>query len=261
MNLFQGMSKFGLEHLEEVAIKEQPAKKVEKKPTVEATTKDKVEDALYDRKATCPICDTKFTTVGIKANKNQFIRTDDDLKPYYSLVDPILYDVIHCACGYTAITGTFTQTLPTQRQMIRDQICKTFQPMYLNYERTVEEAIELYRLALLVCVIKKGKDIEKAILCLRLGWLCRDVNDEENEKLYLSNALECLEVSIEKDTFPALGVDFYKANYLIAVLAYKCGQYEKSLKTIGRMITVRNLNSRIKDRLLDLKPKVLAKMK
>ncbi|OOB79834.1 MAG: hypothetical protein ATN33_00330 [Epulopiscium sp. Nele67-Bin001] len=261
MDLFKGMGKFGLEHLEGISAKAEPEKKIEKKVKVEVTLQEKIDDALYNKKVTCPICDTNFITVSIKSNKNRFIRTDDDLKPYYTLVDPILYDVIHCACGYTALSSTFMHTLPTQRKMIREQICASFQPMYLNYERTVEESIELYRLALLVCVIKKGKDLEKAILCLRLAWLCRDVNDKENENMYLENALSFFETSIEKDTYPALGVDFHKASYLIAVLAYECGQYEKSLRTLGRVIAERNVNAKIKDRLLDFKPKVLAKLK
>ncbi len=256
MDLFKGMSKFGLQHLENVDIIEKPVVNDEK-------TEDtpKLTDIIYDKKMKCPVCNQAFSTKVIKVGKNQLLKTDEDLKAYYSIVDPILYDVVHCKCGYTAMSKSFGTILPVQRTLIKTNISQTFKPILEEFPRTIEYAIDLYKLALLNCVVKKGKNMEKGLICLRLAWLYRDLQDVENEKVYLNNAYQCFNEGVNTERLPIFDIDFHRASYLIAVLAYKCGDYNNALRVLSTLMLDQSVNAKLRIRLEDLKPKIIAQIK
>ncbi|OOB80380.1 MAG: hypothetical protein BEN19_05185 [Epulopiscium sp. Nuni2H_MBin003] len=242
-------SKFGLGHITNIDIVEKPKQSQEKK----ADEGTKIEDVVYQRKVKCPLCFKEFTTSTIRVGKNQLSKVDDDLRGHYSIIDPVYYDVIHCECGYTAINKAFDRLLPTQKAAIREQIIANFVPIPLQEIRSAEYALDLYQLALLTAVIKKAKNTERAIICLRIAWLYNDLKDAEHEKEYLLNAYQCFKEALNVDSFPILDYDFHRAIYVTAVLAYKCGNYDESLRLIGNIIIDKNLNPKLKERCFDLK--------
>ncbi len=254
MSLFNDLSKFGLNNLDDMDIME------DKKPSTNTKAAQApqltIDDLLYLKKHSCPVCGKLILHPALRAGKNRLIRTDDDLKVTYSIADPILYDVVHCECGYTALSKTFPNLLPSQVKLVNESICKTFKSLNLPQVRTIEDSIDLYKLALVNTVIKKGKNMEKGIICLRIAWLYRDLQDIDNEKIYLENAYKCFKQSLNTETLPILDMDFSRTTYLVAILSYKCGYYDESHRMVSTLLLDKRTNIKIRNRALDLLEKL-----
>lgn len=251
MNLFKELFKFGFADLEEVKIFEPKQKQEFSKETkkVEIT----LTDILYDKTFECPVCNKQFKSKVIKSGKNKFIKADSDLKPYYEIVDPSLYEVLHCSCGYTGLAKSFEILLPTQKVLIKQGICEKFKEIPRSEYRTIQEAIELYKLSLLNTIVKKGKDGEKGFTCLKIAWFYRDLADEANEKIFLEHALQGLEQALEKERFPIFNLDENTVTYIVADIYRRLGRTEEALKWLSYLLLSRGVSSRLKERARDLK--------
>ena len=145
-----------------------------------------------------------FKAKTVKSGKARLVSTDTDFKPTYSIVNPIYYDVILCPfCGYAALAQYFSSIRGTQINWIKTQISALFKMKIYPDTYTTEIAIERYKLALLNAVVKKAKSSEKAYICLKLGWLYRDLEDKDNEIRFLEQALKGFMSAFER-TFPYL---------------------------------------------------------
>ncbi|OON93684.1 MAG: hypothetical protein ATN31_05470 [Candidatus Epulonipiscioides saccharophilum] len=255
MNNFKDFSKFGLGGLSHLNIVEN-----EKSITTASIPPISILDIIYQRKYKCPICNSEFTNSAIKSGKNQLKSVDNDLRATYSLADPMLYDIITCPCGHTAISSAFNTLLPSQRSIVRNQICAHYIPVQIEEVRSTQYALDLYQLGLANCLVRHGKNIEKAILCLRLSWLYKDLNQLEAEKEFITNAYECFSLSLDQDTYPILGFDFHRAVYTTAVLAFKLGFYDKSSQLVSAILINTNVHARLKEHILELKSQ-LSKVK
>ncbi len=255
MNNFKDFSKFGLGGLSNLNIVEN-----EKSIISASTPQVTILDLIYQKNYKCPICNSDFTNSAIKSGKNQIKSVDNDLRANYTLADPMLYDILSCPCGHTAISSAFNTLLPSQRSIVRNQICAHYIPVKIEEIRSTQYALDLYQLALANCLVRNGKNIEKAILCLRLSWLYRDLKQLDAEKEFITNAYECFILSLEQDTYPILGFDFHRAIYTAAILAFKLGFYEKSSQLVSSILINSTLNSRLKEHALDLKSQ-LSKVK
>ncbi|ONI44648.1 hypothetical protein AN641_06585 [Candidatus Epulonipiscioides gigas] len=257
MEIFKDFSKFGLSNLQDLNLNIQIKEKSPSSVAPELTLKD----IIYQKKVKCHICNQIFNSSAIKLGKNQIQKVDDDLRTHYSIVDTIRYDVLSCPCGYTALTNTFTTPLPSQRATIREKICTNYKAMPIEEIRSTQYTLDLYQLALATCLIKQGKNIEKAIICLRISWLYHDLKNDKLELEFIKNAYECFKLSLDIDTYPTLGYDFHRAVYITSILAYKLGDYETALRFCSSIITDSSLNSKIKDRILILKSNINEKIK
>lgn len=215
-------------------------------------------NALYDKSYTCTVCNRPFKAKAVKVGKNQVVSIDSDLYTRYSLVNPILYDVLVCPnCGYAAVSKSFDTLLPKQKEWIKSQICNSYKdPNYSEYP-TIEEAIHKHKMALLTCMIKKGKTGEQAYIALHIAWLYRDLDDEQNEISFLKRAYEGFDEAIAKERFPILGLDDITVMYILADIAYRLGLFDSAKKYLATVITSPNISSRIKNRALDLKEKIM----
>ncbi|OON98740.1 MAG: hypothetical protein ATN35_03770 [Epulopiscium sp. Nele67-Bin004] len=254
MSLFNDLSKFGLKNLDNIDIMEDKKPSTDTKAT--PASKLTIDDLLYLKKHSCPVCHEQILHPALRSGKNRLLSTDDDLKVTYSIADPILYDVIHCECGYTAMSKTFPNLLSSQVKLIKESICKTFKSLNSPQVRSIEDGIDLYKLALVNTVVKKGKNMEKGLICLRIAWLYRDLHDIDNEKIYLENAYKCFKHSLDTETLPVLDMDFNKTTYLVAILGYKCGYYDVSQRMVSALLLDKRTNGRIRNRALDLKEKL-----
>ncbi len=215
---------------------------------------DALKDVLYDKSYTCPICNHKFTAKTIKLGKNQVTSVDIDLFPHYSVVNPILYDVLFCdSCGYAAVNKSFEKILPKQKEWIKEQICSNYKYHPLSEYVTTHEAIYKHKMALLACLTKKGKVGEQAYLALHIAWLYRELEDSLNEMAFLDRAYTGFDTAISTERFPIFGLDEVTTFYILAALAYKLNKIIEAKKYLGTVLTTSGISDRIKDRALDLK--------
>lgn len=278
MGLLSGLGALGLGNLEGASLYESEQEKT--KVTIKEVPQEvKEADMLFDKTYTCPVCDQEFKAKTIRAGKIRMLGTDMDLRPKYEGIDMMKYETIACPhCGYAALSRYFKYMTSMQLKLIKTNICANYQPHPMDGEiYTHEEALERYKLTLANAIVKKAKSSEKAYICLKMGWLMRGMAEAldttsaeysakkeayaKMEREYLSNALEGFVSARQTEGFPMCGMDENTVDYLIAVLAMECEQYDLSLKVLSNVIGSKNANSRVKERALDVKNMIREKMK
>lgn len=213
-------------------------------------------EVLYDKTYECPVCDTTFTSKGIRAGKNKVISTDSDLYSKYSVVNPVIYDVVVCDCGYAALPKVFDELRPTQISWIKEQITSKYQECHYPVILHEEHAINRYKLALLNATVKKARLGEMAYICLKIGWLYRDLGDKENERLYLEHARQDFLKAFTTERFPIFELDELTTMFLIAELSRKAGDFQTASQWAGQIVTKRGAPERLKDRAREIREAV-----
>ena len=276
-SIFSGLESFGLGGLEGLSLFEQPkkAEKEEAKKEAPKPIEFKEEDFLFDKTASCPVCDTPFKHRAVKGSKARLINTERDLRPVYEQLDVVKYDAILCPnCGYAALTRYFPNLMESQKKAIRANISANFRSSGKDPDVfTYDDAMDRYKLALANSVVKNAKASEKAFICLKSAWVMRGMYEtvgkdypsydvmKKVEKDYLQNAFEGFTTAIQSESFPIAGMDPTTVEYLIAALAYETEHYDVAARSISKILSDSFANSRIKDKARDLKEEVIAAVK
>ncbi|MCM1184009.1 MAG: DUF2225 domain-containing protein [Roseburia sp.] len=234
---------------------------------------------ILDRKYTCPVCDKQITSKAVKSNSAKFLDTKADLRPVHSNVNVTKYDAICCPnCGFAALTKNFTATTQIQRKLLREGI----QANYKSHEEapceiyTTEQAISRMKMVLLCTITKQAKDSEIGNVCLKISWLYQDLADELDENdpnaetkraNYLTeaknaamNAYDHLSNARMRENFPIAGMNETTLDYLLSYLAYQKGEYQTAMQLLSGVVTNRSTSPRLKDKSLELKDMLSAKL-
>lgn len=211
-----------------------------------------LQDVLYDKTYSCPICYKNFTSKAIKININQAISSDLDLYTRYSAVNPLLYDAIVCPhCGYAALNKNFDRLLPTQAEWIKTQFAANYKKREFTPYTSLKDAIIKHQLALACAIIKKAKSGELGYIALHIAWLYRDLNDETNELNYLHKASDALSKALQTEHFPVFNLEANTTAYILAALAYRFKDFDTARSYLGDV--VQSSHGQLKERALDLK--------
>lgn len=251
--VFEGLERMGFECLEEVNLFE--ALKTEQPTNTKKITKDvNIEDILYDKYYTCPICQNKFKAKAIRTGKNRLVSTDLDLKANYEIVNPSIYQTIVCeSCGYAALNRNFNVITKSQIKCIKEQICAKYKLYHYPVILGTEEGILRLKLALLNSYARKSTDGEKAYICLKIAWLYRDLQDELNETMFLKYALKGFENAYYTERFPIFELGEITTAYIIASLYRRIGKESKALQWVSFVIMSNNIPLRLKTKALHLR--------
>lgn len=274
-DLLYGLSSLGLDDLQGADVfteLTQKEKAVEEGPVV-----PEEKDMIYEKKNTCPVCDTEFVCKCLKAGKTRFLGNDKDLRPVYEGIDAQKYDVVLCPdCGYAALSKYFPRVTAKQAALIRENISsKVRLHTYTGDIYSYEEAIERYQLALASAIVKKSKTSEKAYICLKNAWLLRGYAqylDEEKhlteaqvsavlqlEKKFLQNAYRGLTESVQSESFPICGMDEGTLDYLLAAVALQLEDYDAASRIVANILVSTTVNPRIKEKARNLKDEIRQK--
>ena len=263
MGLLSGLEKLGLGNFEEVEVYENNVDNALLKAGVKSNEEVEQEEKeyLFDKKYDCPVCDHKFVSKTVKIGKIKATSHDTDLRPRYSTLDALKYDVVVCPkCGFAAMNRFFKPLSTSQRRWVKEQIGNKFQGLDKEPEvYSYDEAIMRHKLALVSAVVKRAKTSERAYCCLKIAWLYRGKaeieTDEENKKQLQVEELEMIEKAYEgfdeafsKERFPMCGMDELTVTYLVADLARQLCKYDAALRWVGRIIIAKNANERVKDK-------------
>jgi len=256
-NVYELINKIDLENLY-ITEKERDKKKGQEI----GSKKINPADCLYDKTYECPVCSNEFKSKAIRKGKARYIHNEIDLKPLFEPIQPDYYDVIICnKCGYSAISSCFTRISDSQAEKITSSITPKFYPKQYPEIYSIDDAIERYKLALLSCIVKNAKAGEKAYVCLKIGWFYRDKKDIKNELKYIKAAFDGFKTAYESETFPICGLDEHTLLYMIAALGVRIGCYKEALRALGQLSTQRNLSTRLKNKIYDLKEYIREKIR
>jgi hypothetical protein len=131
-------------------------------------------------------------------------------------------------------------------------------------------------MALLCSVSKGAKNGEIGNICLKISWLYQDLaenipdeapNAAESKKAFLDeakhaalNAYNRLTQARMQEDFPIAGMSETTLDYLLAYFAYKNGEYQQAMHYLSGVITSRSTTPRLKEKSLELKDLVSAKL-
>lgn len=252
-NIFEELKSLGFSNLEKIEVFTKHEEE-NKKETGKKASKYTVEETLYDKSYECPICNNQFKSKAIRSGKNRLMTVDLDLRPVYDIVNPLYYEPIVCEkCGYAALAKNFNTLSTMQVKLIKEQICTQYKEHHFSSILTAQEAIHKYKLVLLNAIVKKAKDGEKAYICLKIAWIYRELEDTENEMLFLQHALTGFLNAYNKERFPIFELGELTVAYLIAEFYRRFKEYDKAQQWVSCVVLDRSVSLRLKTKALHLK--------
>lgn len=189
-------------------------------------------EPLYQIEVNCLHCGQKFRTSKVRSSFKKRVSTDSDFYNQYDGINPEYYVVRVCPhCGFAG-TENFGPTLSEQhRHQFTQRIGNQWNHRDFGGERTWEEAVDAFKLALVCAQIKQEKNRMIASLLHHLAWLYRDRSMHEPERRFLQFALDAYtRVYENEDTGSA------RLMYLIGDLHRRLGQFHDAVRWFGRVI-------------------------
>ena len=201
-------------------------------------------DHLYDKNFTCPICTEKYTSKKIRSKFIKTIAHDSDFCTHYQSVDtnPLLYYVNVCpTCGYSSSEEFSTYFKPGSIEQIESKIKNHWHGKSYGEKRTVDSAINTYKLAIYTGLLKKESPIVLAGLYLRLAWIYRTLLvDELQEKRFIKLALEQYIESYSIGDYIGKDMSEIRLLYLIGELYSRVENFNQAIKYFSLVVQHKN---------------------
>lgn len=198
------------------------------------------QEYLYDKAVQCPACQANYKSKKVLSKYIRIEKHDTDFCSYYSSTqkNPLLYYVQVCPdCGFSSSEEFSTYFLPATLTAIKEKITSNWNKANYCKERTVDQAIISYKLAIYSATLKKEKHIALAGLYLRLAWLYRTekINVEEEHR-FLRLALNEYIHSYQAGDFNETHLSEVKLLYIIGDLSLRNGLREQATKYFSLVI-------------------------
>lgn len=200
---------------------------------------------IYEKTMECPVCGVKFKVPAVKSSAVFIEGRDTDLCIYYKGINPLLYDVIVCGeCGYAALSKNFGKLTKWDVESLKEKVVSKWVKREIPFERTVDDAIMLYKLALITATSKrKVNKYEVAGILLRISWLYRLNQDKEKELEFQKLALQTYKDAFEHEEASGDEIDLATVMYLIAELSRRVGELEEAKRWFSRLISSKEARS------------------
>lgn len=193
-----------------------------------------IEDKLYDKKVTCPLCKNEYTTKKALSRKLRVVRNDSDFFTAYEDVNPIHYHINVCEqCGYAFMDKTTPKIKPAQRTQYIDEVAPRWQARSFGGVRSVFEAVAACKLAIFCAQFMEEPARTVGGLCLQLAWLYRDMGEEEKEQRFLKEACDFYEYAYMSDTTLD---DQGKMTYLLGDLHRRLGNDNQAITYFSQVV-------------------------
>ncbi|HEX2945788.1 MAG TPA: DUF2225 domain-containing protein [Clostridia bacterium] len=192
---------------------------------------------LYNKEIICPVCSKKFEVTKVKTRGCKVKSRDTDFCIYYEDINPIFYDAWVCEnCGYAAQSEKFLDIPPRDATIVKAKISPRWKQHSFSGERTVDTALEAFKLVLINHQSRNAKASELAKICMRIAWLYR-IKQDEREHEFIKYALRYYTETYEKEKFPADKLDENTCMYMIGELNFRAGNLDESVKWFSRLIS------------------------
>lgn len=244
-DIFKDLSKYGFSN---VPVGDIYNSNNDDKKTTTEKEKNNPQNQLFLKEVHCPVCNVKFKALSVKVNAPRIVSKDSDFFSYYAGINPYFYEILICPhCGYSAFKNDFSKIREFQINLVRQRIMPNWKFKEFPDLFTAEVAIERYKLALLTAMYSNAKNSTKAILCLKIAWMYRLLEQPEQEQVFLNNALQGFTEAYTNESFPIYGLDKFSTMYLIGELYRRVNKYGEALIWYSRVITTLGAPQKIKD--------------
>ena len=148
---------------------------------------------MFERHMTCPVCMFNFDMIKMHANAPKIIKREADYYATYDGENPMYYAVGVCPnCGYAAFENDFKSVSDETRAIIYDKITKQWNHRDFGDMRTTQDALEVYKLALLCYTLTKASNMTIGKVAMRIAFLYRELGDPR-EKDFLQHTVNAFE--------------------------------------------------------------------
>ncbi len=194
-------------------------------------------DSIYNKEITCPVCGQKFNVTKVKLKTCKVESRDTDFCVNYKDINPMFYDAWVCDyCGYAAQADKFEEIGYKEADIVLKEIKPKWNKRVFSGERTVDTALEAFKLVLLNHKVRGAKASEMAKVCMRIAWLYR-IKQDSRELDFLKFALNYYTETYKNEHFPADKLDENTCMYMIGELSCRTGDYENAVKWLSKLIS------------------------
>ncbi len=187
----------------------------------------------FDKEVTCPVCGLKFKSKKVKSNSIKVITRETDFRAEYENDNPTYYGVIVCPeCGHARFESDFADPNIAAIESVKKNISSKWNKKNYCGLRTVKEAIEVHKLALLNYNLTHYKLSVLAKVCLRLSWFYRETSSELEEKFVL-HTVESYEKAYTTENLDENPKEELTILYLLGELNRRLGNYKKAIDWFG----------------------------
>lgn len=196
-------------------------------------------EPIYLKSFTCLFCRHPFKSSRVRSRFVRITSHDADFKPNYlnNEANPLYYNVAVCPqCGFS-FTEDFLPTFsPVAQKKIKTHIQNQWSPRSYSNKRTIDDAIETYKLALLSANLKEEKPLPSAGLATRLAWLYREKGDRANEERFLKVARDFYITAYEEEDYIGTLMSETRVQYMIAELSWRIHDEDEAIRQFSAVL-------------------------
>ena len=193
-------------------------------------------EPIFTTDKDCPICKKTFAAT-MARSRLTMIKQDSDYCTYYKEVNPNFYAIWVCPhCGYAAMDTYFAEQTAAAVEKIRAFLTGREVNVNFSGRRTREQAIATYKLAIFYAELSSAPNSRLGALYLRLAWLYREGEEQEQEQLALDKARTYYEQALLKERLPIGNMSQMALEYLIGELLRRTGKVDMALTYLGKVV-------------------------
>ncbi len=194
-------------------------------------------ETLYDKKYTCPVCGNAFNSKKMKSSACRVDRRDEDFCVVYKQDNPMHYEIIVCSqCGYAASENSFENLTPTEKQQVKSMLSGKVVSRSFCGERTVNDALDSFKLALFLAKQREAKRSIIGGLALKLAWIYREMKCDK-EAGFLEYALQNYTEAYNTEELPLGNLDEISVQYLMGELSRRLGKYDEAIFWFNKAVS------------------------
>ena len=194
---------------------------------------------LFDRSMECLLCKQTSTTKKIRSRFIKVAEYDTDFCPKYEegSVNALYYNIFVCPhCGFAYSKDFSKYFAPGTKELIIEKICSNWVSHSFSEERTIDDAIQTYKLASYSATLKKEKHITIAGIYMRIAWLYRIKQDKEQEIRFMKLARHEYDESFSIGDYSGTQVSEIRILYLAGELSRRIGDNQKAMKYFSSVL-------------------------
>ena len=197
----------------------------------------------YETTITCIHCKKDFPSAKLRSKFVRIKKHESDFQPIYvnPAINGIYYNVFVCEhCGFSFTEDFSRYFAPGTEAIIQTQIVERFVRRSYNGERTVFQALEAYKLALVCGNLKKEKNVVLAGLAMRIAWLYRSLDNEGQEQRFMNLSRDYYVSSYSTGDYSTTQMSEFRILYMIGELSRRINDLEEATRSFSRILEQQN---------------------
>jgi uncharacterized protein len=194
-------------------------------------------EALYEVNNKCPVCNNNFSSKKMKTSACRIDKRHEDFYTTYKGDNPTYYEILVCPhCGYAASENSFDNLSTKELNAIKEMLSGKVINRNFCGERTINDALDSFKLALFIANSREAKNSVIAGLSLKLAWIYREMKDER-ENDFLLHALENYKTAYDKENLPLGNLDEISVQYLLGELSRRLNKFNDAVFWFSKAVS------------------------